>query len=181
MYNFGLFDLWEYFLYKKPNYWLDQRNRKLFEGLGSVFRKNVNLKEIRLGDNLLGDAGVNALVPSLRSNKTLTLLDISFNKIGSNGAIALGNILAANEGLETLNASDNHFNDNGTKEIARSLKVTMQIWIIVSDALQKFDFRLSSEIAKKVAILRSDDAMKTSKECSFIESGKIQTICISIY
>jgi Ran GTPase-activating protein (RanGAP) involved in mRNA processing and transport len=79
----------------------DEGVATLVEALTALV-ENTNLKNIKLGDNNIQDAGTKDLAVLLKSNKSITKLDLSANEIGLSGAQALANALEKNKSLTEL-------------------------------------------------------------------------------
>jgi NLR family CARD domain-containing protein 3 len=84
-------------------------------------RPDVNLRDLNLGVNVIGDSGASSIAKALRSNTTLRRLNLWSNRIHDAGASALGKMLQKNTTLTFLDISSGYIIKDGLFEIAAAL------------------------------------------------------------
>jgi len=92
-----------------------------FNTLNEILKKNINLEELDLGFNNIGNYEINFLFPS--QNITLKTLNLSNNNIVYDGVNIIAEILKINTTLLVLDMNNNIIGDEGAKLIAESLKI----------------------------------------------------------
>ena len=83
--------------------------------------KNLNLQEMYLGGNNIGDVGVKILSDALMFNKSLQCIDLSSNNITNKGAQIIAASLLVNTGLRKIWLSSNRIGGEGGEKLMCAL------------------------------------------------------------
>jgi Ran GTPase-activating protein 1 len=126
--------------------------------LGSTLRSLRGLVVLNVGDTLLKDEGVAALVSGLVRGcaSSLEVLDVSANELTAEGAKSVGRAVRRLTRLRVLNAQENEFEDEGAAYVARGIRRRRQFRLLAPGAS-------SAEAADTLAVVDLSDCMMTSK------------------
>ena len=86
-----------------------------------ILKKNINVKTVSMGRNLISDLGATDLADALKTNSNLLTLSLDHNEITDSGASALADALGANRTLTILRLDYNHLDTPGLVRIFNSL------------------------------------------------------------
>lgn len=73
-----------------------KKNSITYDGISALnvcLSNSLNLKELNVAGNLLGDAGVEVVANCLVGKEFLTMVNVSDNKVGNDGCIKLMSVL----------------------------------------------------------------------------------------
>jgi Ran GTPase-activating protein (RanGAP) involved in mRNA processing and transport len=93
--------------------------------ISSILHQNSTLQELYLGENNIGDTGVEALVNCILKNNAITSLchlDLRSNNITCTGAMSLQGLIVNNRSIQYLNLSNNEIGDHGIMAISRGIQ-----------------------------------------------------------
>ena len=93
----------------------------------------MDIKEIILIDNKIGEKGTKAIVDKLLGKTSLKILDLSFNKINSKGGFYIGKGLIDAQGIQQLLLGYNKLEDEGCEFIANGLEKNSSLFEINLD------------------------------------------------
>ena len=99
--------------------------------LAKGLAKNTSLTTLDLCCNRIRPAGATALAKGLAKNTSLTHLNLGLNGLGTEGATALAKGIAKNKSLTTLNLNRNKIGPEGAKALADSLKINTSLTTIM--------------------------------------------------
>ncbi|XP_065901904.1 protein NLRC3-like [Dysidea avara] len=92
---------------------------------------SVDPQNLQLSDNLLGDAGVQDIVPVSLKTKSFRLLDFSKNLITEMGAVVISDAVGI---LTDLDIRNNNIGDKGIEAIAKGIQASSTIkWLDISN------------------------------------------------
>ena len=91
--------------------------------IAEAIKVNKTLTKLNLSRNRYSDAGVTSIAEAIKVNKTLTNLDLSHNRICNGGATTIAEAIKVNKTLTNLDLSDNGISVAGTTSIAEAIKV----------------------------------------------------------
>ena len=91
--------------------------------IAEAIKVNKTLTILNLSLNPFSDAGVTSIADAIKVNKTLTNLDLSYDGISDEGATSIAEAIKVNETLTKLNLSRNRYSDAGVTSIAEAIKV----------------------------------------------------------
>ena len=95
--------------------------------IGKMLYHNKSVTSVDLGDNIIGDEGVEKLIEHLKSNKTIKHLGLCNNNITSNGANHLSKLFSLNHTtVNSIELSNNPLKDEGVDLILQSITITME-------------------------------------------------------
>eukprot|EP00055_Hartaetosiga_balthica_P007563 m.26164 g.26164 ORF g.26164 m.26164 type:complete len:334 (+) comp5830_c0_seq4:272-1273(+) len=92
--------------------------------------ETLNIGDVLMGGNSIGDEGVTVLAAALKYNHKLKTLNISCNGIKNDGAVALGEALKVNDTLETLGLFWNKIGGPGGRAIGEALALNKALQLI---------------------------------------------------
>lgn len=87
-----------------------------------------------LTNNMITEAGMQALAPGLVKAKSLVSLNLSYNFLGEKGAIALGSVLPGLVALKKLNLSNNMLGAKGGAGVAAGLRTLKSLAVLEMDS-----------------------------------------------
>jgi NLR family CARD domain-containing protein 3 len=91
------------------------------KALSTCLSNSLNLKELNVAGNLLGDIGAEVVANSLVGKEFLISVNVSDNKITNDGCIKLMSIMRDIDTIEEFNISGNEVETAGAKAIASAL------------------------------------------------------------
>ncbi|XP_066024120.1 NLR family CARD domain-containing protein 3 isoform X3 [Pocillopora verrucosa] len=91
--------------------------------LSKSFGTGLNLTNLDLSVNDIGDAGATCIAEAIKVNKTLTNLDLRRNGISAAGATCIAEAIKVNKTLTNLDLSHNDISAAGATCIAEAIKV----------------------------------------------------------
>lgn len=89
--------------------------------LGAMLAANASLVSICVGNDELGDAGVQGLLSCLKQNSTLQKLDLESKGISSRGAASIADAIHGHVSLKELVLAHNHLGDAGMETLQPAL------------------------------------------------------------
>ena len=89
--------------------------------LSQALAANSSLTSLNLSSNRIGDSGATSLSQALATNSSLTSLDLSDNLLGNSSAASFSQALTANSSLTSLNLNGNGIGDSGASWLSRVL------------------------------------------------------------
>ncbi|KAL0055523.1 hypothetical protein WJX82_001476 [Trebouxia sp. C0006] len=95
--------------------------------LGAMLAANTSLVSICLGDDALGDAGVQELVDGIKENSTLQKLDLENKGISSKGAASIAAAIHGHQSLQQLVLAHNHLSDEGVRLLQPALALLRRL------------------------------------------------------
>ena len=100
---------------------IDCRYHEL-SGLSQILAAGLNVTDLELGWNGIGNAGVALLFEGIAVSPTLKKVDLTKNDISTGGAAAIAKALAVNKVLTDLRLSWNQIDNEGSTLLAEALK-----------------------------------------------------------
>ncbi|XP_022801130.1 protein NLRC3-like [Stylophora pistillata] len=91
--------------------------------LAKCFGSGLNLTNLDLSENSIGNAGASSIAEAIKVNKTLTNLNLPGNDISDAGATSIAEAIKVNKTLTKLNLSRNHITFAGATSFAEAIKV----------------------------------------------------------
>lgn len=98
--------------------------------IAAILKQSSHITALRLGENNIGDAGIQFLVEALIAYPTLITLDLRENNIGGLGAQFLAELLITNRTLTALDLEGNNIGDVDIRILAESLKRNASLIIL---------------------------------------------------
>ncbi|DBA95992.1 hypothetical protein WJX77_007182 [Trebouxia sp. C0004] len=95
--------------------------------LGAMLAANTSLVSICLGDDALGDAGVQELVDGVKQNSTLQKLDLENKGISSKGVASIAAAIQGHQSLQQLVLAHNHLSDEGVRLLQPALALLRRL------------------------------------------------------
>ena len=98
------------------------------QAIADALKVTTSLTSLLLGDNNLGDKGVEALSVGLKENKSLATLDLSNKdpfsrtKFGPAGAAALASAIAVMPSITSLSLEDNNLGAKGEALVRKAVE-----------------------------------------------------------
>eukprot|EP00112_Aurelia_sp_Birch-Aquarium-sp1_P022404 Seg630.7 transcript_id=Seg630.7/GoldUCD/mRNA.D3Y31 product="Protein phosphatase 1 regulatory subunit 37" protein_id=Seg630.7/GoldUCD/D3Y31 len=92
-------------------------------GFCDALAKSKTLRSLNLGQNRLGDLGIQKIKPGLIRNRSLRKLGLLNTRLGNEGAVALAEILADSISLTRIDVRENHIHIAGLMAVSLALKV----------------------------------------------------------
>ena len=89
--------------------------------LAQTLGLHLNLTNLDLSSNRIGDSDAVSLSQALVANSSLTSLNLSSNGIGDSDAVSLSQALVANSSLTSLNLSSNGIGHSGATSLSQAL------------------------------------------------------------
>jgi len=96
-------------------------------GFFNALAKTRTLRSLNLGQNRIGDIGIQKIKPGLIRNRSLRKLGLFNTRLGNEGAVALAEILADSISLTRIDIRENHIQIAGLMAISLALKVNRSL------------------------------------------------------
>eukprot|EP00667_Euglena_gracilis_P018848 EG_transcript_20110 len=158
--------------------------RSMPEALAEALCENLQLKEIHLNNNNVGEAGSAAFARALALNSSLQVIDLSANSTGDIGAQALADGLRENSSLLKLLLDDNDIGEVGARAIADAISENTTLQHIKLDGnpiplplrreiLGKAYINFCQAVSRRIAMEEQLHAVP----CAMVEDSQPQAAC----